>query len=367
MTARRTIKVERERRKTCIRCGRLGHLAPGCRASEKRIDKIGIEVEGYWFDLPAAQRVAVDITGHRGESDGSLGGAVTVGASVTPDDTCDDEDCDDCSSHRASRTGDQSARGWEFQTRAGSLGEALRQLTTLYPDVTSERAGMHVHMSLLHWSDFTMLASQRFYDHFATHMRAWGTRLSLRGQFWDRLEGRNQYCRPNREAEDHAYPGIIGSSDSGMGGKYKAINFSGYDSSRKTVEFRLLPMFQKAAIGVSAVETLVECVETYLDRAWSSVPVSVAMPNALAPIARASTVEANARAVSYAPHAGDHVIADHVLTLASEIVIPGALVESRDSVIVETYALTDASPGSTVALRCDALRAIENQLRNPSG
>lgn len=262
-----TRKIEPERRRTCSACGMMGHLSTTCETNVRHHDKLGIEIEGFWHDLVAAKRQAEELTGRRGNSDGSLPGISSCRGNADPEDPCGcgEDDCTECNSNAGSCSGSCracGARSWEFQTRPGSLGEALRQLTQLYPDVVNAACGMHCHMSFLDKSSVTMLTSDEFFAFFRDRFKTWGERHNVKGEFWKRLNDENSYCRHNRKSDWHR-PGaaVTESSD-----RYRQINFLAY-AEHQTVEFRLLPMFRSAALAVSAIEELVSIVESYLGSA----------------------------------------------------------------------------------------------------
>lgn len=331
---RTTIKGERKIRRTCAHCGRVGHRARkhdgtlACERPAKRIDMIGIEIEGYWYDLGTMKRKAQEITGRQGERDGSLEGRVNV-ASGDDDDygcECDDDDCT-CAS-------DAYAYGWEFQTRAGTLGHALSQLYDLYPDVTGSECGMHVHMSLHSHMDFSLLASDRFYEYFRAQLQAWGERNQIwhRSEFWNRLRGENSYCYQNSETHDHHRRS--GQLITSIGDKYRQINFLPWNQY-KTVEFRVLPMFRKHELAQSAIECLVEIVESFLAQEELDIAISTGIAESVEPIDLGT----------------------------SEIVIPDSThTVNLDGPEIDLVDIRDASPGSIVALRCDALRVLQEQL-----
>lgn len=284
--ARLTSKPTIEKRRTCSKCGRLGHLVTTCTNPDKYHDMIGIEIEGWWNDLIAAQRKASDICGSQGRRDGSIVEISTcvgrdeddAGEDLDDPDTADcEEGCDDCphpierrNAPRCSKNKPNckvcGARGWEFQTRPGSVGESLRQLTQLYPDVTSRSAGMHVHMSFREPTSISMLCSEAFFTYWQERWEKWGTKNNVQGAFWERLRNENNYCRPTTMEDyktNNPHPKGANLVTANAGGRYRAINFQSFDE-HKTVEFRLLPMFQKGNLAVSAVEQLVDIVESFL-------------------------------------------------------------------------------------------------------
>ena len=283
--ARLTTKAAAERRRTCSHCARLGHQASTCTNQESQIDKVGIEIEGYWFDLAAAKRKAQDVIGRQGTSDGSLRSVSTCTGNDTDlasdggsddeshADDCEDDECSGCVPTR--RNCDQGkrdckvcgARAWEFQTAPGTLGEGLRQLTQMYPDVTSRSAALHVHLSFKQKDSLTLLASEDFFQYFRRKWKAWGERMNVRegSAFWERLEGQNQYCRQNTMTDwptaqyGGSYMYINRHND-----RYRQLNFHAWDE-HTTVEVRLLPMFQQAKLAVSAVEELIAMFDDYLN------------------------------------------------------------------------------------------------------
>lgn len=282
-SARATSKPTIEKRRTCSGCGRLGHLVSTCENPERFHNMIGIEIEGWWFDLISAQEKARQITGAVGVRDGSLMEISTCNGSEDDEDDDDsnsdpdtedcEEGCDDCPHPIERRTAPRcdkrnancracGARSWEFRTKPGSVGEALRQLTTLYPDVTSKSAGMHVHMSFKEKTSISMLCSDAFFKYWQERWELWGTKNNIKGVFWERLRNQNQYCRPVSIADYNGKTTV----DQNAGGRYKAINFQAY-TQHETVEFRMLPMFQKGNLGVLAVEQLVDIVESFLQNA----------------------------------------------------------------------------------------------------
>jgi hypothetical protein len=239
---------------------------------------VGIEIEGWWWDLIGMQEKARTMTGSPGVSDGSIRALSSCngtddGGDDDPDMEDCEEGCDDCP-HPVERANAPrcekgksdckacGARGWEFRSKPGSVGEALRQLTALYPDVTSRAAGMHVHMSFKEKTSISLLCSDKFFKYWQDRWEAWGTKNNVKGVFWERLRNENQYCRPTAMS-DYGNDSNKKLVSANAGGRYKAINFQAFDQ-HGTVEFRLLPMFQKGNLSVLAVENLVDIVETFL-------------------------------------------------------------------------------------------------------
>lgn len=260
-------------RRTCTRCGTLGHLAKTCERFEKAYHMVGIEIEGYWRDA-RWDEVKADARAHgaTGSGDGSL------------------------NEHADYTT-------YEWKTKPGSIGEAINQLVDLYPDATDDKCGMHIHVSFER-SDVVALASEEFFAYFREQWEAWGREMEIKpdSQFWKRLRGENQYCRVNTIASwrlGHAVDSLDeeGREDiawcvdakctrtqcvsrrearkaqrfhpdcyphaNNLISRYYQLNFISL-AVHGTVECRLLPMFRDARLGVLAVEKLISIYETFL-------------------------------------------------------------------------------------------------------
>ncbi len=291
---------EADRRKTCSNCNHVGHLAPTCEREEGSIDKIGIEIEGFWTDLHSTQRIALEKGWPQGNSDGSLmardGGCDECnGVHACTCDYCQDSHTDnnlcayehecqcnmcecesDCACYAPPARGTAAANApacspWEFQTKPGTLGEQIRALQILYPDFTNSTAGMHVHLSFREEGHAAAMAlgNTKFFTYWAERWDAWGKRTGVKGQFWKRLKGENKYSSPNTMDDwNNGESSLIKTKD-----RRRQINFQAW-SEHKTVEFRLLPMFRDAKVAISAVCELVSIVEDWLLMADSNFDIS---------------------------------------------------------------------------------------------
>lgn len=188
-----------------------------------RLDRIGVEIEGRWF--PA--RYADLYNRYPGYVDGSV----------------DNE---------------PGYVRFEFQTRpADSLEGALRQVHELFPDDTSQECGMHVHMSFKDHADIGLLDSPAFYTLFREEFANWATwrGLPCTHPFWPRIRGENHFCEENNTSIE-----CLLSHE-----RFSQFNYSAF-LRHKTVECRMLPMFDDEADAISAIAKLVSLVETYLAR-----------------------------------------------------------------------------------------------------
>lgn len=211
---------------SCGNCGRTGHKATTCSRPATPIDRIGVEVEGWWRDWIAITTAADDV-GASGTNDGSL---------------------------VADPSGE--TRRWEWRTRPGSLASALKAVHALYPDKYHRSAGMHIHMSFNDMGDAMALCSREFSDYALASWRAWGEEHEINegSEFWSRLAGNNQYCRLLSDADISACT---------RGDRYRWLNYSAY-RKHKTIELRLLPLFCQERLALAAIRHWYEMVDTYV-------------------------------------------------------------------------------------------------------
>ena len=325
MAGLKTKKREPEKRRTCDRCGRMGHVSE-CppTVSERAHDMIGVEIAGYWKDLRGASELAHKTSGSRVKSDGSLT------HSIGCEDQCGESSCGVC-----------GCSPGEICTRPGSLGEAARQVTTLYPDATDDKASMHVHVSFKSGSSIALLACDAFFAHWKARWEAWGTehKVATDSAFWKRLRGQNTYCKVNAPGSASVAGAVTSAHHAD---RYHQINFTAF-AGHRTVEFRLLPMFQSCALGVSALEELIAIVEDFLATATAEIVVDT---GTLAPEASDTR----------APIVAD-VSAEVSALAAHHKILP--VEEIGDLVLPE-----DANPGAIVVPRCYARERIAELYRD---
>lgn len=228
--------------RTCSGCGRMGHNTRTCATvAPKAYDKIGVELEGRYLNLRTRRNEAIALTGGEGYQDGSV-----------------------------SRSSQSGAEAWEFQTKPGSLSQTLDQVHKLYPDEADKSCGMHIHMSFAP-TDIFLLNNTEFFSYFHTRWAEWGTRNRINpgSEFWKRLNGENTFCRVNTVEE----------RDPINMDRYFQLNFSAWER-HKTVECRLLPMFRKESLALSAIQELVSIYEDWfaMDHAAMFPVAEVSLP-----------------------------------------------------------------------------------------
>lgn len=208
----------------CQVCGFPGHNRKTC-PRPKSYNKIGIEIEGRWYDYMRLKNRVHSIMGATIAGDGSIWGGLGNSEAV------------------------------EVRTRPDTVTDVLRQLLDLYPDESDASCGMHVHVSFNDTTHISQLLCPLFYAYFIDRWTKWGQSrgLSTDGQFFRRLRGHNDFCQRNRTWSDEAL----------RTDRYTHLNFSSW-SAHGTLECRLLPMFRDSSLAVGAVVELLSIYEDWL-------------------------------------------------------------------------------------------------------
>lgn len=210
----------------CNNCGRPGHNSRTCAVTQRFYDRIGVEIEGRFFNIREVMRI-VESNGLNHCGDGSI------------------------------RRGQNSdCTPLEIQTSPDHLAGTLRQVAKFYPDEVDYSCGMHVHVSFKDTCNIGLLATEEFVRYFTQRWEEWGARMSLAqdSEFFKRLRGENEYCCKNSSYDlERLY----------RADRYRQLNFTSWNE-HKTVECRLLPMFKEARLALSAITELVNIYEDWL-------------------------------------------------------------------------------------------------------
>ena len=127
-----------------------------------------------------------------------------------------------------------------------------------YPDAVNVTCGMHVHVSVKHQWHYARLMEPEFLAYVKNALQTWGEQLFIREEhpFWDRLKGRNDYCK------DEFVPELQVKHKEKGGNRYTMLNYTW--ARYRTVECRVLPAFAACEIAISAVFAVVDTFEAYL-------------------------------------------------------------------------------------------------------
>ena len=145
-------------------------------------------------------------------------------------------------------------------------------LRTYKPEQTNSTCGYHLTLGGLTLKEYGQLMTRDFYRYLLKCLTRWGhaCKINQDSQFWMRMEGGNTYCAKKWFASQQVRMTHKGSE------RYAHINFNWSldgtpeEGGRKTVEFRLMPAFQKHELRVKAFYALTGIVNAYLSRKHSN-------------------------------------------------------------------------------------------------
>ena len=242
---------------TCENCqGTYILLTPQC-----KIVKIGIELEGGWYEMPSNEHEAIDplhsYTWHRDTSVESL----DMG-SCGDCDYCNDGDSEECR-NGSGHAGEIISFPMYIDDVFDLSGEPLWHLWTkrYYPEEHNYDCGGHFHVSFDNIQAFEFLCTVDFFEHFQRELYRWGVRAHIKNKdFWDRLRGDNSMCKTTFRGVEQLYT----VNDNYPDCRYSILNFQ--YNKHGTLEFRILPMFDDPKLYIKAVQVCMDITQKYLDK-----------------------------------------------------------------------------------------------------
>ena len=239
------------------------------------IDKIGVEMEGYWRCHPSAIRNGTnEVTFHQ---DGSVHFANVGRRNVNNECDCcsgdcshDEEDREDgycncyCDELRAQSS---SPYCGEYVTHPIKYTEDLKELKKIvfdnYPTKVNNSCGGHFHISFKTPSFYGIAMDRRVWLGVKKELRKWA-KTNLPTLAYDKLETRLKgvnYCKNSHLAENQVYA----SAD-----RYTQFNFAW--QRHKTMEVRILPMFSKREIYMKCVRFICNEIQQQMMKITQTVP-----------------------------------------------------------------------------------------------
>ena len=152
----------------------------------------------------------------------------------------------------------------EIRSNPMDLSEISAFILKVYPQLVNETCGLHVHMSLIRKYFYQRLMDPSYQDTVFETVSAWAKekKFSKSHPIWKRLSGSHTTCmrqfladaqvRVAKKKYDHNVPYS----------RYTAINYPWLQ--HKTVECRLLPMFEDAPDAVEGVLLVVDTTNKFL-------------------------------------------------------------------------------------------------------
>jgi len=242
-------------------------LTPLC-----KIVKIGLELEGGWYNIPYADNEENRLHAYSWHNDSSVEG-LEMGA-CGDCDYCNNGDSEDC------RNGDgQTGEIVSYPMRIDDMNtetvyghEPLWHswVKRFFPEQHNHKCGGHFHVSFDNIQAFEFLCTEHFFNHFQSELYRWGVRANIKNSnFWERLNGDNHMCKTTFRGTEQLY---VNSGENYPDCRYSILNFQ--YNKHGTLEFRILPIFRTPALQIRATEVCMEITQKYLDR-MANRPISI--------------------------------------------------------------------------------------------
>lgn len=197
---------------------------------KNRVSGVGVELEGGWKQVPAGVQLEGDGSVFRGARPAGLQvGELPIGPMQV----------------------------------AGMPG-AMRKY---YPSTVDDSCGMHVHMSFDTPYQYVLLAdSPAYQDTVIEYLWKWGKEevLGADHRLWPRLEGKSVFCQKKFWPQEQMQTQKKDHDQQRFGHRYTAIHYC-WERNR-TVECRVLPMFDTVEQSIRAIRRLIDVTNAYLVR-----------------------------------------------------------------------------------------------------
>lgn len=152
-----------------------------------------------------------------------------------------------------------------------TLAELPSYMERVYPSAVNATCGMHVHMSFSSVMEYQHLMREEVQEEVIERFKLWATRQGLpedresddEHPIWPRLRGENDYCQHKFFADLQVLNSRKDYDRSRPGHRYTVLNFA-YARPSRTIECRLLPMFDTWNLALAAIQHLVAIVNCSL-------------------------------------------------------------------------------------------------------
>jgi hypothetical protein len=246
---------------TCENCqGTYILLTPQC-----KIIKIGIELEGGWYDMPSNEHERLDPLHSYSWHNDSTTESLEMG-SCGDCDYCNDgcsENCEDGDGQAGEIVSypmfiNHKTQSWDSTYDNIQWHEWIRKY---YPQEHNSDCGGHFHISFDNIQAFEFLCTKEFFDHFQRELYRWGVKANIKNaDFWSRLRGDNSMCRTTFRGTEQLYT----QNDSYPDCRYSILNFQ--YNKHGTLEFRILPIFDEPKLYIKAIQVCMDITQKYLDK-----------------------------------------------------------------------------------------------------
>ena len=158
----------------------------------------------------------------------------------------------------------------EFVSKTFQPLELVEIIEKCHPNFDGEhrhsvnrQTGGHVHVSLNSHADYQTLMTKEFYQHFMKKLIEFGHKNEIIGgsHFWERIDGKSLLWANKDNIEQKQHKMTYHYDDD----RYYHLNFCFNVENRHTIEFRVLPMFQKATLQKKATLEILKIIQKYLE------------------------------------------------------------------------------------------------------
>lgn len=202
-----------------------------------RIERIGVELEGGWEKLPPNSNIERDSSVYKWAGDD--GG---YGRSEFP-----------------------GVKFGEIPLGPYQPINLLRAMKKYWPSHVDKTCGMHVHMSFEKPLQYVLLAdSPAYQDTVVEYVRRWSKEKELPEDHpvWSRLKGESEYCQRKFWPDQQMNKAFKGHNHNEHGHRYTMIHYCW--ERYRTVECRLLPMFDSVVLAHEAIRHVMNITNAYL-------------------------------------------------------------------------------------------------------
>lgn len=142
--------------------------------------------------------------------------------------------------------------------------ELSREVKTYYPDHVNDTCGLHVHMSFEKIGYYQSLIDPAYPATLLKYLDQWGHDQNLPGDhpLWARLRGEKVYCKRIFCDSDQIRRRTKDFDRDRRDGRYTVVAY--HWSRLRTVECRVLPMFETADQALSAIEQVLKITNLFL-------------------------------------------------------------------------------------------------------
>jgi len=125
-----------------------------------------------------------------------------------------------------------------------------------YPHMVDESCGLHIHMSFHTKKHYSLLMVPEFQKTIIVYMKDWAIaeKLAESHPIWERLNGANEFCNHEFHADLQVVETKKDYDHFRKGNRYTAVAYRG----GKTIECRVLPMFDTMEQGVRALKRVMD-------------------------------------------------------------------------------------------------------------